>query len=499
MVRMMAAVAVVLTVSQAWAATPIPQYRVDKIWGEYGQADGLFEGPMRLNISGNTLLVSDRDNNRVQMFDLDGRFLRKFGTYGTGRDNLHNPFDADFDADNNIYIADFINGRIHKRTFWFSFLSMISSDGSAPDQLSGPRGMAVDRARRTLYVCDTYNNRISKWTLDGRHLYNFGTFGTGPGQFNTPLDVSVGTNSIYVADTENNRIQQFSLNGKFIRQWTASVPGSNLDWPPGVSTAPNGTIFVCDGDHNRVVQFTATGKFIRTFGSYGHKPGQFDMPGGVAVDDQMRVFVSDAHSNRIERFRLNHVPTRPRSVTLSATSPRDCKNITATASGSTDVNQDPITYRYRWYSSTNNTTWVPIWNRRLLPASRTVAGRYYRCRAQAWDGYDASGWVTSATVRVRPDTVPAFIAMAQQARNGSVAVTVTLAEDADVGGEIVNMAGRVVGMLPGRSVPAGTSNILANPVSSGGTRLPHGQYMLKLTARTSEGESIARVLPLSLR
>jgi hypothetical protein len=69
--------------------------------------------------------------------------------------------------------------------------------------------VAVD-ADGNVYVADTNNNRIQKFTGNGVFLAQWGTFGYGGGQFDHPTGVAVdAAGNIYVSDTRNNRIQKF--------------------------------------------------------------------------------------------------------------------------------------------------------------------------------------------------------------------------------------------------------------------------------------------------
>lgn len=406
MVRVLACMIVMavfaVAVPVVYATLPPPHYRFDMMWGDEGEGNGQFSGPMRLNIRGNYLLVGDRDNNRVQMFTLDGVFVRKYGTYGTRPSNLHQPFEADFDASGRIFIADCFNGRIIVRDFNLRSLFYFGSDGRADEQVMGPRGVAIDRERGWVYIADTLNDRISKWTTAGQHLFNFASTGAGPGELNHPYDIAVGADGVYVADTENNRIQVFDTDGNFLRQWNGSDGGGNLAWPPAVGVARNGNVFVADGNNNRIVQYTASGEYISAFGGYGSGPGQFDMPAGIAIDNALRVYVSDGHQHRIERFRLNQRPTVPAELKITPGRPSGSARLTASASGSVDADGDPVFYGYRWCESTDRVTWSVVRDAQVLPASFTHPGRWYRCEARAWDGYDYTAWVISNCVSIPP-------------------------------------------------------------------------------------------------
>ena len=61
-------------------------------------------------------------------------------------------------------------------------------------------------------MTDTVNNRIQKFSASGEYITQWGSFGTGDGQFKIPYGIAMDTSgNVYVADTVNNRIQKFSL------------------------------------------------------------------------------------------------------------------------------------------------------------------------------------------------------------------------------------------------------------------------------------------------
>jgi DNA-binding beta-propeller fold protein YncE len=63
----------------------------------------------------------------------------------------------------------------------------------------------------SVYVADTNNYRIQKFTSEGVFVIRRGTYGSGNGQFDKPRGVAVASDgSVYVADSKNNRIQKFA-------------------------------------------------------------------------------------------------------------------------------------------------------------------------------------------------------------------------------------------------------------------------------------------------
>ena len=83
-------------------------------WGSLGEADGQFHGPSGLSIDANdNIYVTDKNNNRVQIFSNDGQFIGKFGVAGAGDGQLNGPEGVGVDKDTGtVYVADTGNTRI---------------------------------------------------------------------------------------------------------------------------------------------------------------------------------------------------------------------------------------------------------------------------------------------------------------------------------------------------------------------------------------------------
>jgi DNA-binding beta-propeller fold protein YncE len=73
-----------------------------------------------------------------------------------------------------------------------------------------------------LFISDGYANaRILEYTADGKKVREFGTPGTGPGEFRLPHSIQIDENNIiYVADRENGRVQRFDMQGKYLGEWS---------------------------------------------------------------------------------------------------------------------------------------------------------------------------------------------------------------------------------------------------------------------------------------
>ena len=91
--------------------------------------------------------------------------------------------------------------------------------GSGDGGFDGPSGIAID-PEDTLYIVDSRNHRVQKFTTDGEFLSTWGSLGSAEGQFNSPWGITIDQEGdVYVADHKNHRVQKFTPDGEFITQF----------------------------------------------------------------------------------------------------------------------------------------------------------------------------------------------------------------------------------------------------------------------------------------
>jgi len=184
-----------------------------------------------------------------------------------------------------------------------NYLFQWGSSGSGDGQFSSPYGVAVD-ASGNVYVVDEGNSRIQKFDSNGTYLTQWGSLGSGDGQFSRPIGVAVdGAGNVYVADADNNRVQKFDSNGTYLTQWGSSGSGDGqFNSPSGVAVDTAGNVYVTDTGNNRVQKFDSNGTYLAQWGGHGSGNGQFDTPSGVAVDAAGNVYVTEAYNYRVQKF-----------------------------------------------------------------------------------------------------------------------------------------------------------------------------------------------------
>lgn len=124
-------------------------------WGTAGKGPGQFKLPHSILLdSQGRLLVGDRENNRIQLFDLEGKLLgawRGPAPYGLAQDAAGNRFVADGRA-NQVLLLD-EHGKVQRR--W-------GGKGTAPGKFEMPHMLALDSAGN-LYVAEVNGKRLQKF------------------------------------------------------------------------------------------------------------------------------------------------------------------------------------------------------------------------------------------------------------------------------------------------------------------------------------------------
>ena len=280
------------------------------------------------------IYVADSGNNRVRRFTLGGAISTLAGDGNAT--TLNNPTSVYVDNAGRVYISETGNNRI--RMFDGGALTTVAGGGTGGDgglatsaRLSGPRGIFGDSAGN-IYFADTTNQRIRRFTPGGiiNTFAGNGTAGfSGDGGSATaaalrnPFGVFVSnTGSIYIADTFNNRIRRFDVGGNITTiagDGTTGASGdggiityADLNLPRGGSFDSTGNLYFADTLHNRIRKIAAGTKIISTIagsGIYGFSgdggpatAAVFNTPQGVYLDGAGAIYIADTNNNRIRKI-----------------------------------------------------------------------------------------------------------------------------------------------------------------------------------------------------
>jgi DNA-binding beta-propeller fold protein YncE len=218
------------------------------------------DGPSGLTVDRlGRLLVADTHFYRVLVYSQTGELLFQIGdsVQGTTPGRFGYPTDVVIDRAGNFYVSEYgENDRIQVFSPEGKWLRQWGGHGREPGAFLRPRAMAIDDDDR-LYVADSCNHRIQVFDTQGKLLALWGERGSEPGQLSYPYDLAIGPDrSLYVCEYGNHRVQKFSLDGAFRGLWGRSGrrPGELFN-PWALAIDSTGTVSIIDSNNHRVQRF----------------------------------------------------------------------------------------------------------------------------------------------------------------------------------------------------------------------------------------------------
>ena len=137
-------------------------------------------------------------------------------------------------------------------------------EGSDDGELFNPKGIALDRARNEVYVCDTGNSRIQVFSTVGVYVRQFGRH-----HLTEPHAICLSQqDELFVTDKAKQCVLKFSLTGEFLKQ--AGERGNREGQFIGITglCCEAGLVYVCDASLQIIQIFDSELKYIKYFG-YG--------------------------------------------------------------------------------------------------------------------------------------------------------------------------------------------------------------------------------------
>jgi DNA-binding beta-propeller fold protein YncE len=282
-------------------------YRMVNDWARL--PDGWSIGPdvagVAVDPKDNVYVFARGAEHPLMVFDREGNFLRSWGEGGM----FVRPHAVAFGADGYLYCTDDGTHTVRKFTPQGDLVLQIGVANEPAPRFSGkPFHRCTHTAlspQGDIYVSDGYGNaRVHKYSPDGKLILSWGDFGTGPGEFNIPHNVTTDPDGwVYVADRENHRVQVFDGNGRFETEW------HNLHRPCAICTearsqplsfiAEIGPQLPANRDFPRIGPRISIvdhqGGLVARLGDNGPgiDTGHFLAPHGIAVDSRYDIYVSE--------------------------------------------------------------------------------------------------------------------------------------------------------------------------------------------------------------
>lgn len=287
-------------------ASDPPQGRLDRVWGRRGLAEGRLQKPRAIAIDASDQLYIVDMTARVQVFDVDGNYLRGWRTPACEKGR---PSGLSIGRDGLVLVADTHYFRLLRYTpegEWLEDRTIGGVRGEGPGQF-GFVTDAVQDSRGCLYISEYGEyDRIQKFTADGRFLLQWGGHGSQPGQFVRPQNLAIDANDqIWVADACNHRIQVFDTRGRLADCWgKLGRAAGRLCYPYDLALDGRGHLYVCEFGNHRVQKFTLDGRSLGCWGRDGRAEGELHNPWGLVYDHQGRIHVLDTNNHRVQRIVL---------------------------------------------------------------------------------------------------------------------------------------------------------------------------------------------------
>lgn len=164
------------------------------------------------------LLQRDPNIDPVIVVDRNGKVVRSWG-----KGMYKTPHGIRVDPKGNVWTTDAASSMVYKFSPEGKKLMEIEIGGQpTPCGAFCSTTDVAFAANGHLFITDGYRNaRVVEYTADGQKIREWGSAGTGPGQFRLPHSIQIDENGIiYIADRENGRIQRFDQQGKYLGEWS---------------------------------------------------------------------------------------------------------------------------------------------------------------------------------------------------------------------------------------------------------------------------------------
>ena len=162
------------------------------------------------------LYVADTGTDQIMVYDADPpyKLLRSIGTKSgkhdlTGHGEFSQPTNVAVDADGNLFVSDTWNNRIQVFDADGNFIRTFGKSGDGPGYFARPKGIAVDSDGH-VWVADAMQDRVQVFTPEGQLLIYLGGHGLLPGQFSALAGLAIDKNNrILTTEQYPGRLQMF--------------------------------------------------------------------------------------------------------------------------------------------------------------------------------------------------------------------------------------------------------------------------------------------------
>lgn len=249
------------------AQTFVEEFRL----GEEGQQNGQFNRPQALAVSQEGILfVVDSGNNRLQLFDLQGHFLKTVGGFGFESDQFDFPTDIWVKSLINIYVSDYNNQRIQRYDRQMNYIAQFTSNANWPEEFQfGQVLSCAVNSQNDLFILDHQENKVIKFNRNGQPERFFGHYDSGAGELYEPIQLDLYLNEyLLVSDVGRKAILMFDFFGNFLKQFS----DSQFVRPRGLACSNEDLFFVADEGAKMIFSLNSKAEAAKPWNLILHKP-----------------------------------------------------------------------------------------------------------------------------------------------------------------------------------------------------------------------------------
>jgi len=270
----------------------------DFLLGDEQQEEALVR-PYGVAMADGKIYVADSRAPGLAIFDLKSRKFSLMSGSGSGR--MQRPINVTIDTDGTKYVTDTARNQVLVYDRGNSFVAAYGGKGEFK-----PVDIAIAGDR--LYVVDIEHHEVQ--VLDkrsGKLQFKFGRSGADKDKWlHQPTNLTIGREGdIYIVETGNFRVARYTPDGKFVRHYgeAGQAPGQ-FARPKGIAIDRAGRLYVGDAAFQNVQIFDPEGRILMAFGQPGDNSPGLNLPAGVAVDyDNVDLFRSLADP----KFTVEHL------------------------------------------------------------------------------------------------------------------------------------------------------------------------------------------------
>jgi DNA-binding beta-propeller fold protein YncE len=150
-------------------------------------------------------------------------------------------------------------------------------------------------------VLDTDHHRVLHYDAQGNLRREVGGLGTGPLEFDTPVDIDADGLSVWILDRQNRRLVRLSLDLNYIEEMPVGAAADDYSgtlWYDALALTSSGDLLLLDRREPKVERLSPSGDIVASYGGFGLGSGRLENPADLAAASSGDVYVADGRRIR---------------------------------------------------------------------------------------------------------------------------------------------------------------------------------------------------------